>query len=67
MLRAWRPSYSQHSYQVGHCWRSKWALRWRAYFLRRVPMLKTCPHFMRGRLRDCFRAHGEASCENGVW
>ena len=24
-------------------------------FLRRVPMLKTCPHFMRGRLRECFQ------------
>ena len=37
-------------------------------FLRRVPMLKTCPHFMRGRLWECFPdgVDGEAPCENGV-
>ena len=24
-------------------------------FLLRIPMLKSCPHFLRGRLRECFR------------
>ena len=36
------------------CWEQLDEVNLEEWFLRRVPTLKKCPHFMRGRLRHCF-------------
>ena len=45
----------QSNNRQGH-FGNKWTLScWRTCFCVGVPTLKTCPHFMRGRLRECFQ------------
>ena len=39
--------------QPGTLWEQVDCFSLEDVFLRRVPMSKTCPHFMRGRLREC--------------
>ena len=36
------------------CWEQLDEVNLEEWFLKRVPTLKKCPHFMRGRLRHCF-------------
>ena len=38
----------------GSMWEQVDSFSFEDVFLHRVPMLKTCPHFMRGSLRECF-------------
>ena len=38
----------------GRCWEQLDQVNLAEWFLKRIPILKTCPHFLRGRLRQCF-------------
>ena len=59
------------------CWEQLDQVNLAEWFLKRIPMLKTCPHFLRGRLRQCFavalreryraRQSGDIQAEERAW